>query len=30
MGIYFMFGKYTPEAIKDISGIRTEEALSLV
>lgn len=30
MGTYFMFGKYTPEAVKNISGKRTEEALSLL
>ena len=28
MGTYFMFGKYSPEAIKGISGKRTEEAVS--
>lgn len=30
MGTYFMFGKYSPEAIKGISGKRTEEAVSLI
>jgi uncharacterized protein with GYD domain len=30
METYLMFGKYTPESIKDISGKRTEEAVSLV
>ncbi|HJT23659.1 MAG TPA: GYD domain-containing protein [bacterium] len=30
MGTYFMFGKYSPEAIKGISGKRTEEAVNLI
>jgi uncharacterized protein with GYD domain len=30
METYFMFGKYSPEAIKGISGKRTEEAVSLI
>ena len=30
MATFFMFGKYSPEAVKQISGERTEEAVNLV
>lgn len=30
MATYFLFGKYTPEAMKGISGKRTEEAAALI
>ena len=30
MQTYFMFGKYTPESLKGVSGKRTEDALALV
>jgi uncharacterized protein with GYD domain len=30
MATYFLFGKYTPEAIKGVSGKRTEEAAALI
>jgi len=30
MSTYFMFGRYTPEALKEVSGKRTEEALTLI
>jgi uncharacterized protein with GYD domain len=30
MAIYLLFGKYTPEALKGISGKRTEEARALI
>ena len=28
MGIYFMFGKYSPEAVKEISAERTQQAIA--
>ena len=30
MSTFFMFGKYSSEALKDISAARTEEAISLI
>ena len=30
METYFLFGKYSAEALKEVSGKRTEEALSLI
>lgn len=30
MATYFLFGKYTPEAIKGVSARRTEEAAALI
>lgn len=30
METYILFGKYSPEALKEVSGRRTEEALSLI
>jgi uncharacterized protein with GYD domain len=30
MGTYFMFGKYSAESIKDISGKRTADVLNLI
>ena len=30
MQTYFLFGKYSPEALKGVSGERTEKALSLI
>ncbi len=30
MGTFFMFGRYTPDSIKDISARRTEKARDLV
>ena len=30
MATYLMFGKYTPESLRGVSGQRTEEGLSLI